>query len=70
MCLAGEIRHMDNCTPMKLMISEILEATPKEAKEATPNTMPGTVQERLTRKTPALMDLMICHGPMMDRFHC
>ena len=44
---------MHSYTPMKLMISEILEATPKEAKEATPTTTPGTVMERLSRKTPS-----------------
>ena len=50
--LAREILPMQGCTPMKLMISELLEATPKEAKEDSPKTTPATVKERLTRRNP------------------
>ena len=34
------------------MISELLEATPKEANEDSPKTTPATVKERLARSTP------------------
>ena len=37
---------------MKLMIEDLLKATPKEAKEEAPKTTPGTVKERLGRKSP------------------
>ena len=50
--LAREIILMQGCIPMKLMISELLEATPKEAKEDSPKTTPATVKERLTRRNP------------------
>ena len=43
---------MRGCTPTKLMISELLEATPKEANESSPKTTPATVKERLTRRNP------------------
>ena len=34
--LSEEVLPVESCTPMKLMISEILEATPNEAKEEAP----------------------------------
>ena len=43
---------MQSCTPMKLLISELLEATPKEAKEDSPKTTPATIKERLARRNP------------------
>ena len=43
---------MQGCDPMKLMSSELLEATPNEAKESSPKTTPATVKERLTRRNP------------------
>ena len=39
---------------MKLMSSELLEATSKEAKEDSPKTRPATIKERLTRMNPTL----------------
>ena len=50
--LAQAIRPMEKCTPMKLMISELLEATPKEAEEYAPKTTPATVKVRLARINP------------------
>ena len=44
--LTKEVLPMFGCTPLKIMISEILEATPKEAKEAPPRTTPSAVKER------------------------
>ena len=52
--LAPEIRPMEKCTPMKLMISELLEATPKEAEEDAPKTTLATVKVRLGRSNPTL----------------
>ena len=43
---------MQGCTPMKLMTSELLEATPKEAKDNSPKTTPATVNERLAISNP------------------
>ena len=53
--LAPEVRPMESCTPMKLMISELLGATLKEAKEDSPKTTPATVKERLARRSPTTM---------------
>ena len=50
--LAREILPMQGCAPTKLLISELLEATPKEAKENSPKTTPATVKERLARRNP------------------
>lgn len=50
--LPPEIRPMGKCTPMKLMISELLEATPKEAEEYAPKTTPATVKVGLARSNP------------------
>ena len=41
--LIQEIRPMHNCIPMKIIISEIVEATPTYAKYNTPTTMPAAV---------------------------
>ena len=43
---------MEKCTTMKLMISELLEATPKEAEEDGPKTTPATVKVKLARSDP------------------
>ena len=40
--LAQELLPVGNCTPMKLMLDDLLKATPKEANEEAPNTAPGT----------------------------
>ena len=48
--LAPEIRPMKGCTPMKLMISELIEATPKEAEEEAPKTTPATVKQGLAAR--------------------
>ena len=50
--LTQEIRPMHSCTPMKLMISSILAATPKEAKEVAPEASPGIINERMARSRP------------------
>ena len=50
--LAPEIRPMEKCTPMKLIVSELREATPKEADEDAPKTTPATVKVRLARSNP------------------
>ena len=55
---------------MKIMSSDILEATPREAKDNTPKTTLATVKERLTRKAPHRMALAIHHGLMMVPSHC
>ena len=43
--LAPEVWPMQGCTPMKIMINEFIEATPKEAEEVVPKTMPPTIKQ-------------------------
>ena len=49
--LAKQLMPMKGCAPLKLRIEELLSATPNEANDVTPKTSPGTVTERLGRKS-------------------
>ena len=47
--LAEELLPMRNCTPLKLMVHDLLKATTKEAKEEAPKTAPGTIKQMLAK---------------------
>lgn len=49
--IAKEFIPVGGCTPMKLRIEDLLNATPKEARDAAPKMSSGTVTERLARKS-------------------
>ena len=71
--LTPTIRPMGKCTPMKLWISELLEATPKDAEEDAPKSTPATVKVRLARSNPTpdgLENSSWVDESMMDRCRC
>ena len=49
--LTPELRPMQNCTRMQIMISDLVDATAKEAKEEAPKTSPAPVKQRLTARS-------------------
>ena len=49
--LAPEIFPMQSCTPMKIIINELINATTKEEKEPAPKTSPATVKQRLDARS-------------------